>query len=427
MSLGEPLEVRERTIAELNGQPTEETHPVPFQGYETKPFAVRRVRIGLPKYRIENGRTIAAQKERIVERALPSDFFDSARAEEEEVQRAQHEILLKMAQSGGSNLVSFFRDKAQNEPLVLDSRGFVVNGNRRLAALRSLFQDDPQRLQRFSHVKVVILPPCDLRDIDELEARYQFDEDIKADYSWVAEALTLREKSHRYSFDQLASIYRKTEKDIRGLIERLEMSEAYLSRRNHNGQYHRVEGAEEAFKQLQRKTRALSGSPGREEFLREISYPLIEDPEGDRVYNFIRKAPDHLDEILTALERTALQGIETPALHDRGDLSLFGSETDPQEARFLAAARGLQSLGEAQAEQVAEEVKRSIEIAAQRERQRQRENYVAERVREANTTLQEALAARDGVQDVNGIEAQLKAIEHAVSSLRNWIASRQPR
>ncbi len=427
MSLGEPLEVRERTIAGLDAQQKGDTHRVPFQGDENRYLPVRKVRIGLPKYRIENGRTMAAQRERVVNRGLTPDFFDTARAEEEEVQKAQHEILLQMARNGGTDLLSYFRGKTQTDPLILDRRGFVVNGNRRLAAMRALFQDDPQRYERFSHVNIVILPACDVRDIDELEARLQFDEDIKADYSWIAEALTLREKGRTYAFDQLASIYRKTEKEIRGLIERLEVSEAYLSRWNRSGQYHRVESAEEAFKQLQKKTRALSGSPGREEFMREISYPLIEDPEGDRVYNFIRKAPDYLDDILGALETTALRGVQPATLHEGGDLGLFGSEADPQETRFLAAARSLQTLSESQAEQVAEEVKRSIESAELRERQRQRANYVAERVREANTALQDALAARDSAQDSNGIEAQLQAIDDAVRELRTWIATRQAR
>jgi len=261
MILGQSLEARERAITELAAQPGTSTYGIPFQGEEARDFPKRRVRIEMPKYRVENGRTSIAQRELIVQDGLQPDFFMPARAEEEEVQQAQHKILLAMARSSKVNLLKFFKDAPQNQPFVLDSAGFVVNGNRRLAALRTLYEEDPSRYDRFSHIDVIILPSCDQRDIDELEARLQFDEDIKDDYSWAAEAFTIRSKSDHYTQEELAKIYRKTPKELNQLLERLDMAEDYLERRQKEGQYHRVERAEEAFKQIQRTSRKLTDSP----------------------------------------------------------------------------------------------------------------------------------------------------------------------
>src|ERR1035441_10513302 len=258
MILGQSLEARERTITELAAQPVSATHGIPFQGEEARDLPKRLVRIEMPKYRIENARTSLAQRELVVREGLQPDFFAPARAEEEEVQQAQHNILVAMARSSKVNLLKFFKDAPQNQPFILDTAGFVVNGNRRLVALRTLYEEDPTRYARFGHIQVIVLPSCDQRDIDELEARLQFDEDIKDDYCWAAEAYSIRIKSDHYTPEELARIYRKTPKELNQLLERLDMAESYLARRQREGQYHRVERAEEAFKQLQRTSRKLT-------------------------------------------------------------------------------------------------------------------------------------------------------------------------
>jgi hypothetical protein len=420
MILGQSLEARERTITELAAQPVTSTHGIPFQGEEARDFPKRLVRIDMPKYRVENGRTSIAQREFTVQQGLQTDFFSPARAEEEEVQQAQHNILLAMARSSRVNLLKFFKDAPQNQPFILDSAGFVVNGNRRLAALRTLYEEDPTRYVRFSHIQVIILPPCDQRDIDELEARLQFDEDIKDDYSWAAEAFTIRSKSDHYTPEELARIYRKTPKELTQLLERLDMAEAYLARRQKDGQYHRVERAEEAFKQLQRTSRKLTDSPAKEAFLREVAYTLIEDPAGDRVYAYIPKALSILDNIRTTLASEVLQA--PPALPPHlGEIDLFGNPAaEPSDQVYQQATTALMGLDESRAAEVADVIKDCIEHYDREERDRRRSNYVADKIREANTALQDALGGIDESQERNGVAAQLDSIDHSVASLRRW-------
>lgn len=273
---------------------------------------------------------------------------------------------------------------------------------------------------------MVILPSCDQRDIDELEARLQFDEDIKDDYSWAAEAYTIRSKQNHYSPDELARIYRKTTKELTQLLERLEIAETYLARKNKEGQYHRVERAEEAFKQLQRASRKLTDSPAKEEFLREIAYTLIEDPAGDRVYAYIPKALAILDNIRSTLETELLATPATPPPQRLGEIDLLGhpSGNAPDEV-YQQATTALKGLDEARANDVVDVIKDCIERHDREERDRARSNYVSERVRDANTALQDALGGIDESQERNGIMAQLDSIEHSVRALKTWASARR--
>ncbi len=116
--------------AERDGQ--RRTFDVPFRG---KPLALARIRIetDFPLYRIQSGRTHRAQAAYLdTHRQLPKDFFSDP--EDPKVQRAQHEILLGMIHEKG--LSTDLGQRGQLAPLVLTKDGYVVDGNRRLAALR---------------------------------------------------------------------------------------------------------------------------------------------------------------------------------------------------------------------------------------------------------------------------------------------------
>jgi hypothetical protein len=176
---GQPLAVREKELAELAKTKAERTYPVRFQ-HKQQHLAWHRVRIELPKYRIANGRTRAAQQDYIATNSLPAKFFDLSKTEDDQVQKAQHAVLLEMIRNSNpdKDLLKFFKKNEQDEPLILDRKGFVVNGNRRLCALRELLAADPKAFQRYVHVDVVVLPACSPKDIDELEAQLQVQEDI---------------------------------------------------------------------------------------------------------------------------------------------------------------------------------------------------------------------------------------------------------
>src|SRR5437660_1691006 len=100
MQLGWSLPKRRELIQRLAAAPIDETFRVPFQG-RLPALAIRRVPVEFPKYRLDNGRTQAAQAEYLATHPeLPGDFF-ARDLESEAAQRAQHEILTRMISGGG--------------------------------------------------------------------------------------------------------------------------------------------------------------------------------------------------------------------------------------------------------------------------------------------------------------------------------------
>src|SRR5260370_40788769 len=98
MQLGWPLPRRRELIQRLAASAVAEHFRVPFQG-RLPALPIRRVPVEFPKYRLDNGRTQAAQVEYVTVHDLSDDFF-SRDLESDAAQRAQHEILKEMITGG---------------------------------------------------------------------------------------------------------------------------------------------------------------------------------------------------------------------------------------------------------------------------------------------------------------------------------------
>jgi len=88
----------------------------------------------------------------------------------------------------------------QRDPAIITCDGFLINGNRRKLALEKLNNDHPSN-ENFLTMKVVILPgkgdpggPPTLKEIEQIENRYQLQSDGKADYYNFDRALSIRRK-----------------------------------------------------------------------------------------------------------------------------------------------------------------------------------------------------------------------------------------
>jgi hypothetical protein len=423
LHLGLPLAVREKELADLKSTSSERKYDVRFQG-KLRPFDVYPVRLELPKYRLENGRTRAAQQDYIAKNKLARDFFDPSRSENEEVQAAQHEILKKMAAHSEPerNLFKFFEKRDQEQPLILDYAGFVVNGNRRLCTYREIHEDSAER---FSHVDIIILPKCSPKDIDELEAHLQVEPDIKQEYSWASLALTLRQKldTKQYGEDQLSAIYELTKKEIQTKIAQLILAEEYLASRKKEGRYLELEKTEFAFDQLLKNRAKLSNSLGRQQLLSEIAFRLIDSPEGDRVYASITDAREALPNIRDALERELLK--DRPKT-DRNDAQqqqnrdLFGTKPlDPVEAEYADTFQALRVAEDDAA--VYQIIQNEIEAKKERERAARRGNSAMDVIRKANTAMAEAVSLLSAQTSRQGIAEQLDGIEHGIQKVREWL------
>src|SRR5688572_6447600 len=103
---------------------------------------VFHVSVELPKYRLDNTRTLALQEQYIYSNDLSEDFFNEV--ESDKVQEIQHNLLKTLIGSTDKekDLISYFSNQTQTEPLILTHDGFVISGNRRLCAFRELLEED---------------------------------------------------------------------------------------------------------------------------------------------------------------------------------------------------------------------------------------------------------------------------------------------
>jgi filamentous hemagglutinin family protein len=101
--------------------------------------------VDLPVYRMDNCRTYSEQQDAIAKGNLEKTYFAKGQ-ELSTVQAAQHAILAKLAKRDSTS-VSAIQDvlskEGQREPILITSSGIVVNGNRRLSAMRELYTEDP--------------------------------------------------------------------------------------------------------------------------------------------------------------------------------------------------------------------------------------------------------------------------------------------
>jgi hypothetical protein len=151
-------------------------------------------------------------------------------------QRVQHEILIEFANRGrGESVIPIMQklrqDRRQMESLLVTSTGVVVNGNRRLAAMRELFADEPGSYP-FQLVEVAVLPksvtPPDLKKI---EFQLQMQQETKLPYDWAIQCLSVRELAESgVSQEEIQHMMRLTRvEDIQAMINRLNEAEMYLS------------------------------------------------------------------------------------------------------------------------------------------------------------------------------------------------------
>lgn len=412
MNLGWPLPKRKSLLQELLATPEGKMYPQKFQG-EIQDFKLLRVPLEMPKYRLANGRTQAAQEEYLSKNLhLPDDYFERD-LESLEVQEIQHDLLKKML----GDLVSFFEKNIQEEPLILTHLGFVVNGNRRLCAMREILEDNEETnrelYNRFQYVNVIVLPPCDEKDIDELEAQLQIKKDIKADYSWISEACMLRKKQRVYSYSDtvLAEMYGMKEKGVRELLDKLAHVDLYLESRHKPKEYEKVAKSEFAFEQLQ-KFRGKFKDTTEKDIFTSLTYCIIDNPPTGRIYETIPQVAEHLPKIIERLQGE-LEIEETD--DEYGDI--FDEVLDDSSLENLAITV---SDPEKQ-EQIIEVIKDVIDEEKEREKDKKSKNYVLSKVQKANTSLSEAIVGFDNKTNVKGLEQQLDSIENAVKKIREML------
>jgi hypothetical protein len=234
---------------------------------------------------------------------LPRDLFEKDQ-ESEQAQIEQHKLLETLLPEAG--LYNYFKKHKQEEPLILTNLGIVVNGNRRLCAMRDLLESDTSKFRHFRNIQVVFLPPADERDIDELEASLQIRPDIKAEFSWIARACMMkrRQVDHQYDTEALAALYGLKPQQVREQLEMRDLADSYLDSIGTPKKYDAVLGDEFAFKALRAELRRVY-DPADKLLVQQLAFHLMQtDPEGTgRLHTFIPKVVQHRAVIVDRLAK----------------------------------------------------------------------------------------------------------------------------
>lgn len=420
---GYPFELRLKELTSSRPAIPTATYALEVKGDKIE-LVKFKVPIELPKYRLGNGRTASLQEQWLAENPSQDGSYFESDPELDVVQETQHELLLKLVKDAG--LFAFFKDKAnkQVEPIILDENGFVVNGNRRLSCWRSLHYSEPTDYPHFSHIDVVVLPHCDDKEIDKIEANLQIKKDIRAGYSWEARAIMMQHKQRQHGFtdSDLADMYDMTKAEVEQTRSMLEMADAYLKSRGRQHQWSDVQAAEEAFKQLYKAARK-SISVGEQTLLRHTAFTLIDQPgkAGERLYSAIPKIQEHLGKVKTKLAAAFPIAPTTP---DPLTQELFGGDV-PGSLPDVSFALAAEIVKPENSDKVRGLVVDVIETENELQKERNNAGYLLKQLTDANTKLQAAIS--DGMRDDSttaGAEEQIKSIEAALQTIRDWLASR---
>lgn len=415
MQLGWPYPQRRKLIDEsLNASPSR-SQEIEFQNRRTS-LPILTVDIDFPKYRLNNGRTFDLQADHLARHPeLNRDYFERD-PELDVAQSVQHELLKQVL--GGKNLFEYFTKHEQEEPLIIDNDGLVVNGNRRLCAMRELLSSDSERYSNFRHVDCAILPPASSEDIDELEARLQIHPDIKEPYSWTSKILMYqrRKEAHGYGEDKLAQIYEIPVTDIQELSKMFVSAQAYLNSRGKQGQIHSVSDDEFAFRQISRGREKLVSAADKELF-ENAAYCLIDHHTdvGGRVYEKIPQMVKSFNRIKKDL--TDQFANQVSARKEVKSFASLGEILVGNDPVLEAVSDSKNSLA------IKEIIVDVIEADRTIRREDKKRNAAAYLIGDASKQLEEAASRLNelGVSKLSSMSLDLDSIERSIEVIRKWL------
>jgi len=166
-----------------------------------------------------NHRTKAEQRAEVARAANPTLFTLDPLGRT--AQDAQYKILSK--QEAFDDLKHDMQERGQQEPAIVTADGVLINGNRRAAALRSLYFDDKHLAAKY--VRCLVLPAdATVAELIDLETELQIARDFKQEYGWINEALLIEELFERENkdFATVATRMHRKAADVRSLYDKLQ-------------------------------------------------------------------------------------------------------------------------------------------------------------------------------------------------------------
>lgn len=335
--------VREEQIA---GLLTDSKKTEPFYEYQNRAHDLPLIvlPINVPIYRMANYRTRTAQQAYIRREGKPAEFFRQGQ-ENEAAQQIQHDLLVKFAEQGRKGsvtpIVDVLKVEKQRAAILITSRGVVVNGNRRVAGMRSLFDQESEQFREFSHVKCLVLPPTVTEaEIVEIEIRLQMKQRTELDYDWINECIAVKElRDSGKTVRELMALMNKKKSEVEDAINALVEADLYLGDwLGRPGDYEAIEDAEQLFYDIGENLKSKTGES--RELSRRIAWTLVDRRSGlkRRVYDFNPMFGKKSDEVASRLaERfgVELEGTGTSDTDSESDFDVDLGETNETTLRPL--------------------------------------------------------------------------------------------
>lgn len=391
----------------------------------TQPMVIRdknselpviRMPLELPIYRMRNWRTDLEQLDHCRSKGLPENYFDDS-DEDVEAQRIQHGILLRMSKDPGAPIYQELeRAKWQTESLLVTSTGVMVNGNRRLAAMRDLYTSNPSLYASYSNVDLTVLPDwVTEKDIELLEDDLQLAPDTRQDYNWISRRRKLRHETETLGIprDDVKRHYRFTrDEQLNRELAQLELAEEYLEEYIGEARNYRlVEDNEQMFKELQQ---ALEGKdPEKQRLAKKVGFPLIKESRelGSRAYDYKIAFGKQMEEVLTTLakeEGIALDQDTTIVLEETPSEDPLDSFTGNGTERFADLEDILSDPDNSG--QVAMKIVTICRSMKDAKSQEDKSHAALRQVKSANTDLSSIDLSMADREDLDQIKAQLENV-----------------
>lgn len=275
---------RAEAIAQyLRALPTEhEIYAVPFRG-EKRKLPVIRVPVGELRFNVELGRLILDRLTivRTDQRGGPEDPVVQSSIEAQIIALRETADLRHLIQRDG-----------QLQPGVITADGYVINGNRRLAVLRDLYNVTGE--ERFGYMDVAVLPTdADRRELFLLEAGLQMTPDSRVRYGPVTTALQIKRGLSELDLEkgEVAHAMNMEVDEVDEYLERLALMTEYLEFVERPGDYGTLEGRSlgegqgknQHFIEIQKLKAQHGGKPYWEPMLRQLFLLIRADYNFDQI------------------------------------------------------------------------------------------------------------------------------------------------
>lgn len=276
----------------------QKTYQIPWRDQQ-KHFPIIRIDISYLMFWLDNSRTLRQQIEYKQSHTDQDNIFIDP--ETSIGQNAQREILDEMLNSTplGKGIIKDLNDRGQQEPVIITHDGFIINGNRRVAAMMGL---------GIANVDCVVLPKDAIKkDYYDLEQELQLSQDFKESYHWVNELLNIEHGLTKLKIESatLAKRLRRDVKDISTAHRKKYLIDEFLEWRGlpNRYDYHKLDDAEQAFIELEKVTKSSSFPPSQRDKLKSLIFSLIENrPESGRLYAHIKDLISNYNDVTDSLK-----------------------------------------------------------------------------------------------------------------------------